>query len=506
VSPSLRGAVAATFQSLTVVPGPATVGFNGLTHNDQRQANNGNQFSVEPPNPSVAASNGYVLEGVNNAIQVYDTSGRALLPRVLSTNELFGLAPAINRSTNVYGPFPTDMRVFYDSGINRWFVLQRVHDEDAFGNYINLSHMYLAVSQTGNPTGSYNIYSADTTNSQNPGCPCLADYPQIGADQYGFYISANEYNTGTLSFVDATIVGLSKSSLAAGAPAPTAYKFTIPFVTGYEFAIQPASTPPGASYFLGNGGLQYFASTMGAFSSGDSVAVWAMWNTSSLATATPNPTLARISVTALGYAWPDFATQPPGPRPYGESLTPPGPLPLIDAGDTRALSLSYSGAKLHLTFATKVSDENGQNLAGGAYVVLTPTVRSNVLSAYVARQNYLVVKSQHILFPAIAVNAQGRGAIATTLVSPTLFPSAAFVPVDSLLTPSTIRLVAAGSGPEDGFTGYTGGPFPGLARWGDYASAMVANDGTVWMAVEYIGNLPRSEAANWQTFIMQTTP
>lgn len=497
---------AATLQNLTVVAGPASVGFDGITHAQQRMANNGNQFSVEPPNPSVASANGYVLEGVNNAVQVYNTTGNSLLGRVISTNELFGLPPAIARSTNIYGPFPTDMRVFYDAGIDRWFVLQRVHDNDLFGNYMNLSHIYLAVSLTGDPTGAYNIYSADTTNALNPGCPCVSDYPQIGADQYGFYISANEYNTASMNFVDATILAVSKGGLATGAVTPTAYRYIIPFSTGYEFAIQPATTPPGASYFLGSGGLEYFASTVGSFSAGSNVAVWAMWNTSSLATSTPNPTLARITVPTLAYTWPDVATQPAGPRPFGQSLSPPGALPLIDAGDTRALALSYAGAKLHLSFATKVTDQNGQNVAGGAYVVFSPAVRSNIMTANVVREHYLATAGNHILFPVVAVNAQGRGAIATTLVGPTRYPSAAYVPLDGVSTPTSVRLVAAGLLPEDGFTGYPGGPFPGLARWGDYSSAMIAKDGSVWMAVEYIGNLPRTEAANWQTFVFRAIP
>lgn len=501
---SIRGA--ATLQNLTVISAPATVGFNGLTHSDQRLANNGNQLSLEPPNPSVAVSNGFILEGVNNAIQVYDTTGKALLPKVLSTNELFGLPPALLRSADIYGPFPTDMRVFYDAGINRWFVLQRVQDQDIFGNPLNQSHIYLAVSQTGDPTGNFNIYTADTTNALNPGCPCVADYPQIGADQYGFYIAANEYNTFSQNFIDATIFAISKGALASGAATPTAFKFIIPFMTGYEFAIQPATTPPGASYFLGNAGVEYFASTLGSFSVGDTVAVWAMWNTSSLTTAQPNLTLARISVPTLVYAFPDFATQPPGDRPYGASLNPPGPLPLIDAGDTRAQALSYAGGRLHLTFSTKVSDPGGQNLSGGAYVVLSPTLRANVLGASVLRQDYLLVPNNHLLFPAVAVNAQGRGAIAGTVVGPNWFPSAAYIPLDGTSAPSTVRIAAPGLLPEDGFSGYTGGPFPGLARWGDYASAMIANDGTVWMAAEYIGNLPRTEAANWQTFIMQAIP
>ena len=125
--------------------------------------------------------------------------------------------------------FPTDMRVFFDPDINRWFVLQRAQDNDVFGNPLNRSHIYLAVSQSPDPTETYNIYTADTTNVGNPGCPCISDYPQIGADQYGFYISANEYNTNSQDWVDATILAISKGSLAAGANAPTVSKFKIPF-------------------------------------------------------------------------------------------------------------------------------------------------------------------------------------------------------------------------------------------------------------------------------------
>ena len=118
------------------------------------------------------------------------------------------------------------------------------------------------------------------------------------------------------------IYAISKSSLAAGAATPIAYKFPLPFLSGYEFAVQSATTPPGASYFIASGGIEYFASTVGSFSSGNSVSIWAMTNTSSLATGSPAPQLMRISVPTLTYVWPDFATQPEGSRPNGQSLTP----------------------------------------------------------------------------------------------------------------------------------------------------------------------------------------
>jgi hypothetical protein len=151
-------------------------------------------------------------------------------------------------------------------------------------------------------------------------------------------------------------------------------------------------------------------------------------------------------------------------------------------------------------------DEASQRFAGGAYIVLSPTVRNNLLAANVIRQDYLIAQNNHLLFPVVAINAQGRGAVATTVVGPTRFPSAAYVPIDNLAPLSSIRIPAVGKAPEDGFTGYANAPFLGAARWGDYASAMIASDGTVWMASEYIGDAPRTQAANWQTFIMQAIP
>ena len=48
--------------------------FDGLTHADQRLAGGGNQFSLEPPDQGLAVGNGYVLEAINTALAVYDTS------------------------------------------------------------------------------------------------------------------------------------------------------------------------------------------------------------------------------------------------------------------------------------------------------------------------------------------------------------------------------------------------------------------------------------------------
>lgn len=490
-----------TMPSLGIVPASASFGFDGLTHLDQRMANGGNQFSVEPPSPSIATASGYIVEGVNNAIQVYTTAGVPLLPKVLATDQLFALPAEINRVTGVNGVYPTDIRVFYDQTIDRWFILQRAQDNDATGQPLNSSHLYIAASQTGDPTGTYNIYTIHTTDAQNSRCPCLADYPQIGADRYGIHIAANEYDTAYNNFLDATILSISKSSLAAGVHSPVAYRFSIPLNTGYEFALQPAQTPPGASYFLANGGVEYLVSSQSTYLPDSNLAVWALGNTSSLGSNAPNLTLTQTVVPSLAYSSPDVATQRPGPTPYGSSLG--GRLPVIDGGDTRVLSATYSGGRLYATFATKVTDENGKTLVGGAYAILSPTLRAGVLAAPTLRQGYLLVKNNHLLRPAIGINAKGNGAIAFTLVGPDYYPSAAFVPIGTLSTGLAIQIVGPGAAPEDGFTAYQG---DGVARWGDYATAVAGADGTIWMSTEYIPNAPRTQAANWGTFVFNYIP
>ncbi len=504
-------ALSSNAQGLTVT-GSSSLGFMGMTHYDERNANGGNQYSIEPPSQGLAVANGFVVEGVNNAFQVYSTSGTPLLPAVLATSQVFGLPPAIIRTTPpVCGPDPTDVRAFYDQTLNRFFVLQREQDYDSFCDALPASHIYMAVSETGDPTGTYNVYSMDATDSQSFGCPCIADYPEIGADQYGIYITWNEFNSNFSfpTFLGAKILAISKASLGTNATAPTAVEFSIPVgrAGGFETAIQPAFTPPGGSYVLGNGGLEYFVSSQTEQAA--SLALWALTPTSSLASTNPNLSLYEIIIPAPLYEAPPNATQRPVALSLGSSLE------TLDGSDSRVQSVEYVGAKLYVTLGTQVTDDNGHFVAGGLYMILAPTFRGN-LNGQVLRQGYIYVNSEHVLRPAVAVNAQGQGAIVFTLTGPDYFPSAAFLPMT--MTPngsplslvpmpgSTVQIAGAGLAPEDGFSGYPAYGGSGVARWGDYSGAVVSSDGSIWMGTEYIPNAPRTTLANWGTYLIHYVP
>jgi hypothetical protein len=190
----------------------------------------------------MCAGNGYVLEAVNDVLNVYDTSGHSVLPDNTATNIVGGLprnvnhavdlnsfysyAPAINRTTGARGPFLTDPSCLFDSQTQRWFVVVLTLETQPGGPcqnaYTCVNHLDLAVSKTSDPTGQWNIYKIDATNDGtntggvNPG-PYLGDYPHIGADANGFYITTNAYPWFHNGFAGAQIYALSKAQLAAGA-------------------------------------------------------------------------------------------------------------------------------------------------------------------------------------------------------------------------------------------------------------------------------------------------
>ena len=49
-------------------------GFEGLNFYQQRYARGGNQFSVEPPDQALCVGNGYVLEAVNDVLNIFNAS------------------------------------------------------------------------------------------------------------------------------------------------------------------------------------------------------------------------------------------------------------------------------------------------------------------------------------------------------------------------------------------------------------------------------------------------
>jgi hypothetical protein len=533
------------------------IGFEGLNLYQQRYARGGNQFTVEPPDQALCVGNGYVVEAVNDVLNVYNSSGQSVLPDNTATNivsgfprnvnhavdlnSFYGYAPAINRTTGVRAQFVTDPSCYYDAATQRFFVVVLTLETLPSGAFTLVNHLDVAVSQTANPTGLWNIYRVDVTNDGtntggvNPG-PYLGDYPHIGADANGFYITTNAYPWCCNGFSGAQIYAFSKAQLAAGASTVTMVHLDTSGMvnapsdggsssTQPGFTVWPAQSPGTASFSTNAGGTEFFLSSnaapeatnptsgTGGSQSSNQLIVWTLSNTASLNSAAPALSLSNKVLGVGTYAIPPKQKQPGS----GTPPTPTAPqgycindtttvlfngqvgcwrllfggepahnevISRPDSNDSRMQQVMYANGRLWGALDTALNPDGGPQRAGIAWYIVKPD------SGKVLSQGYLGATGYDFTYPAIGVTASGRGVMAFTATGDTLNPSAAFAPIDAVVGVGSWNVVNGGQGDaqDDGFTSYKSQVGnPPRTRWGDYGAAAVDGN-SVWIASEYIAS------------------
>ena len=534
-------------------------GFQGLNLYQQRYARGGNQFTVEPPDQGLCVGNGYVVEAVNDVFNVFDSSGNSLLPdntatnivsgfprnvdHAIDLNSFFGYAPAINRTTGVRAQEVTDPSCLYDTATHRFFLVALTLETHPNGSLTLVNHLDVAVSQTSDPTGHWNIYRVDVTNDgSNPDpsnkCPCLGDYPHIGADANGFYITTNAYPWLGNGFDGAQIYAFSKAQLAAGAASVTLVHLdtfgavNVPSDAGSTqpgFTVWPAQSP-GTQFDSDNGGTEFFMSSNAADEATHPVAgfggnyvsnqliVWTLANTSSLNSASPSVSLSNKVLGVNTYAIPPKQHQPgagtaPGTdTPQGYCLNNTTTVTIAgtgcwkllvgasahnevistpDSNDTRMQQVMYANGKLWGALDTAINPDGGAQRAGIAWFIVNPN------TGKVDKQGYLGAAGYDFSYPAIGVTESGRGVMAFEATGDTLFPSSAYASIDAIAGVGAWNVVPGGQGQatDDGFTSYKAQVGnPPRTRWGDYSAAAVVGN-KIWIASEYIAT-----ACNYTTW------
>lgn len=551
--------------------GDLKASWEGSNHFDSRFSSLGNQFSGEPPDQGLCVGNGYVMESVNSVVQIYTESGRALLsgqsgipgtePVGVSLNQAFGYPPEFVRPAGPFGPFLFDIGCYYDAQTRRWFHLtDNLAQDRVTGDFTGRGRLDLAVSTTANPLGRWHLYSWAAQNDGTQGTPdhtcdlgpCFADYPQIGADANGIYITTNEYSFNGSDYNGAQLYALGKADLEDGGTGPTALMFEnllVPELHQKSFTIRAAQSRP-ESFVWAKGGTEFMVSSTAGDGSetgnltggSDNLVVWALTNTSSLNWAKPDPVLRHTVVNTIPYVLPPHALQKDGPTPLLRCINlgvdcvgdpapfvQEGPYPL-DSGDTRMMSSYFSRGVLWGTLDTGLRGVGGSDYgpdnnfapdpinekAGVAYFAIKPSLDDG-LDADVETQGYIGVANANLSYPSIAVGSRGVAVMGATLVGPNINPSAAYTKITLDRRPTAVRVAAWGAGPDDGFTGTFEGGF--RPRWGDYGYAATADDGSVWLATEYIAQrcsfatflsdttcgFTRSFFANWSTRLSQVT-
>lgn len=494
--------------------------FDGLDFFDSRFANGGNQFSSEPPDQGLCVGNGKVVEIINSAYQVFDMQGHPLIDPV-DINSLFGYPVEANHATGDFGPKMSDPTCLYDQQTNTFFVVAGVDDLNTDGTPKGTTHVDVLVGS--DPTAAYTRYQIDTTNAMactdadGHADACDWDYPQIGADANGFFITVDIFDETQTKFVGTNIYAIPKVKLASKpATLPVTTINTNGFApsedSGQFMGMLPAVSPGSDQFSSADNGTEYFAESRAVFTSdgtADSLEVVKLTNTKSLTTSSPSLHLTASTVDTEEYGVPGPAEQKKGQTPLADCLgsnmkIPAFDLPcwavagpaigifqktkfhesVLDAGFSFVGGVSYVQGKLWITLGTAATDSHDNSFDGAAWFVINTSGRG----LGVANQGLLVDDGTNLIFPSIAATADGSAALAFTIVGPHDFPSAGYAGLDAKSGTSDVRIAQKGAGPQDGFSEYSpffsdGSPQP---RWGDY-SATVADGNSLWIANEYVG-------------------
>jgi hypothetical protein len=229
-----------------------------------------------PPDTNVAVGNNFVVETVNTQIRVFDkTTGLVLLDEPLST--FFGATSG------------GDVFVVYDDNADRWYV--SAFDSTDTG-------LFLAVSLDGNPLDGFpHVY--DLTD----GIGGFPDYQKIGFNKDTIFITYNNFGTSSGPFfASATVVAIDKAAALTGTPLSLSSNY---FVSQPKFQFR--AMPPAQMHGDVKGGVEWFVSTDGTDSGGNTIRVTKMTNYLSN---TPQFTYTSLRVTPFRFAL--TADQPGG--------------------------------------------------------------------------------------------------------------------------------------------------------------------------------------------------
>lgn len=482
-----------------VAPDPSFIGFDALDQTDSGQATG---FVVEPPDQGMGTNGNYVVEAINDAVRIFSSTGKALTPPI-SIYAFFRVSTAPNPdgSSNTL----SDPRVFFDWESGRWFVTDLEYKLTPQGALTGGSSVLIAVSSASMTT--YTVFSIDVSDASYGACPCLGDQPLLGLNQDGVYLNNNEFSTSTGGFQTTLITAINKRDLLDASSTVTAVGFDgLTEAEGQAFSVQPAFPAPGARTDT-NRGTEFFTSSLNFNGTVDNrVAVWALTNTTSLTDNVPNLNLQQTIIPTEVYGEPVPVMQKAGSYPLGMSLGQPEET--LDPGDNRMQQLYYSQGKLYCALNTLLLDPTGQGpqRTGAAWFAIQPDATFATLSAKIANQGFIGIKNGSVLYPSFAVNSAGMGIIEFSLAGQDYYPSTGYVDYTSGKVTPMVHLAGIGQAPEDGFSGYAQFGGAGVARWGDYGAAMVAPNGTLFGAGEYIPNptiRPRTTYTNHGTYMFQ---
>jgi hypothetical protein len=153
-----------------------------------------------PPDTMGAVGPNHIVELINGRYSVYNKTTGANVQT--STLDQFWTNAGASWTSRTYDP-----RVVYDPFSQRFFAC-------AADNPRAANNLLLAVSNSSDPTAGWTGFAIDSDSDDTHWC----DFPMLGFDNNGVYVSANMYDVPTSTTAAVTVWAIPKSDLTGGSP------------------------------------------------------------------------------------------------------------------------------------------------------------------------------------------------------------------------------------------------------------------------------------------------
>ncbi len=450
-----------------------------------------------PPDMAVAASPSRVFQGVNTSWAVYDTNGNIQPGWPVSAQAFFGIPSNTCDPAASGQPFLSDPRAMYDPSTGRfWAAMLQLEGALGVGGSCPLLTTYwIAVSQTGDPSGAWNVYEFD----MSLGTTNVADFTQVGLSDDAVFFSANMFDQAGDAYEYAEIFEANKHQMERGQANFTPAGFFNLQAQGPGGAFLADTVQPVLNLDGGSAGVFVdtfdgpdpvtgnLCSMPGDACSG--LAVWRFSNPTGHDRGGPAPFLTGTRVDTKPFIFPQAADEP-------------GCTQCVDANDLRigATPVQRNGI---------ISAAWGTGLDNGTQIV--PGIEWAQFGAFggpgLARSGYYNFSGDiAATYPAVMPGDDGSLVMLFDRMGSSINPETRFVVRRGFFGDfqGSGQLLKAGEAPyRPGICGVVVSP----CRWGDYSAVSVdGRTNRVWFAGQYANSFIDPNASpvfgrNWGTWI-----
>ncbi len=401
-------------------------------------------YRLVPPDTDGDVGPRHYVQWINSVSEIFDKRGNTIMgpfPGNLYFQGMGGICEATNDG---------DPIVLYDEGADRWNVSQFALDFDT-----ETFAMCIAISTTGDPTGSYHQYEINFGN-------IFPDYPKLG-------IWGDTYSLTTRNFIGASgqfAIVMDRAAMLAGQPT-NVFAASIPFefvADGYQPMDSDDPDISGPALF---GGHTAFGATRGNRDDKE-FEIFAFdvdWTN-------PDPITTASFAKVAEIDLPNYSLN------NGPYIVQPNGQPLDDLENFTMFRSQARDFGTHRSIVANHTVKLNPNRTAG---IRWYEFRDEGAGWYLYQSGTYSPDSRHRWMGSIAMNGRGDIALGYSLTSATEHPSIYVTGQTADYSGSGIMnvaetLIQAGGGSQEG-----------ASRWGDYSMMSVdpADDKTFWYTQEY---------------------